>query len=74
MPRRLLLNIDQAAERLTTSPSTVRRLVAARTLTFYKIGRSVRLDAADLDAFIERGRVDPCEVELFVNTGRARRR
>jgi excisionase family DNA binding protein len=54
-----LLNIDQAAERLGTSPRFVRRLVAERRLTFVRVGRYVRIEPADLDAFIDAGRVEP---------------
>lgn len=59
-----LLNIDQAAERLGTSPRFVRRLVAERRLTFVRVGRYVRIEPADLDAFIDAGRVEPFVVPV----------
>ncbi|MDI5938843.1 excisionase family DNA-binding protein [Micromonospora carbonacea] len=37
----------------------VRRLVAERRIPFHKLGRSVRIKAADLAAHVESGRVEP---------------
>lgn len=53
-----LLNVDQAAERLGTSPRFIRRLIGERRITFTKLGTHVRIDSADLDAFVAAGRVD----------------
>ncbi len=53
-----LLTVDQVAERLGTSPRFVRRLVFERRIAFVKVGRHVRISAADLDAFLAQGRVD----------------
>ena len=53
-----LLTVDQAAERFGTSTRFVRRLVAERRIPFTKLGRHVRLDTADIDAFIAAGRVE----------------
>lgn len=53
-----LLTVDQAATRLGTSTRFGRRIVAERRITFTKIGRHVRLDSGDLDAFIAAGRVE----------------
>ena len=36
-------------------------LIAERRIRFYKIGRYVRIDSRDLDAFVEAGRVDPAQ-------------
>ncbi len=52
-----LLNVDQAAERLGTSPRFIRRLIAERRIAFAKLGKHVRIDSADLDAFAAAGRV-----------------
>ena len=52
-----LLSVEQAAERLGTLVRFVRRLVFERRLAFVKVGRHVRICPADLDAFIEAGRV-----------------
>ena len=54
-----LLNVDQAAERLGTSSRFVRRLIAERRIAFTKLGKHVRIDSADLDAFVAAGRVVP---------------
>jgi len=53
-----LLTVDQVAERMGTSPRFVRRLVFERRIAFIKVGRHVRISAADLDAFLVEGRVD----------------
>ncbi|MDP9441599.1 MAG: helix-turn-helix domain-containing protein [Actinomycetota bacterium] len=64
-----LLNVDQAADRLRTSPRFIRRLVAERRIAFTKLGKHVRIDTADLDAFVAAGRVAPA-----MPTGLAERR
>ncbi len=53
-----LLCIEEVADRLGVSVRFVRRLVDERRIRFYKIGRYVRFDAADVERFIESGRVD----------------
>ena len=53
-----LLSIEQAAERLGTSVRFVRRLIAERRIAYTKLGRHVRIDPDDLDAFILAGRVE----------------
>ena len=53
-----LLSVEQAAERLGTSERFVRRLIAERRLAYTKLGRHVRIDNDDLDAFILAGRVE----------------
>ena len=52
-----LLNVDQAADRLGTSTRFIRRLIAERRIAFVKLGKHVRIDSTDLDAFVEAGRV-----------------
>jgi excisionase family DNA binding protein len=54
-----MLNIDQVAERLGTSPRFVRRLVAERRIAFNKVGRYIRFNAADVEQFISAGRIEP---------------
>ena len=54
-----LLTLDQAAERLGTSVRFVRRLRAERRLAFVKLGKHLRIDAADLEAFIDAHRERP---------------
>jgi excisionase family DNA binding protein len=57
----LLLSVEEAAERLGTSPRFIRRLIAERRITFTKLGRHVRIDSSDIDAFIAAGRVEPLQ-------------
>lgn len=54
-----LLSVPQAAERLGTPVRFIRRLISDRRIRYYKVGRYVRLDAGDLDAFIAAGRIEP---------------
>jgi excisionase family DNA binding protein len=53
-----LPSVEQAAERLGTSPRFVRRLVFERRIAYVKLGRHVRIPVRDLDAFIRAGRVE----------------
>ena len=53
-----LLTVEEAAERLGTSTRFVRRLVAERRIAYVKVGRHVRLDPADVEAFIAARRVE----------------
>ena len=52
-----LLAVPATATYLSVSERFVRRLIAERRLPFVKLGKFVRFDAADLDVFIEEGRV-----------------
>jgi excisionase family DNA binding protein len=52
-----LLTVDQAAERLSTKPRFIRRLIAERRIPYIKIGAHVRIDDRDVDAFIDAGRI-----------------
>jgi excisionase family DNA binding protein len=52
-----LLTVEEAAERLGTSTRFVRRLVAERRIAYVKVGRHVRLDPTDVEAFIAASRV-----------------
>jgi excisionase family DNA binding protein len=54
---RRLLPIEEAADRLGVSPYTVRRLVWSGRLPHVRIGRLVRVDSADLYAWIDREKV-----------------
>ena len=53
-----LLTVEEAAERLGTSTRFVRRLLAERRIAYVKVGRHVRLDPADVEAFIAASRVE----------------
>lgn len=52
-----LYTVEQAAERLNTTPRFVRRLIAERRIAFTRLGRHVRIEADVLDEFVEAGRV-----------------
>jgi excisionase family DNA binding protein len=54
-----LLTVEAAAERLSTSPRFIRRLIAERRIEFVRVGRHVRISEAALADFIDAGRVDP---------------
>ncbi len=54
-----LLTVEAAAERISMSPRYVRRLIAERRIVFYRIGRAVRIDPADLAVHVHSGRVEP---------------
>lgn len=56
-----LFDVPAAAAYLDVSPRFIRRLIAERRLAFVKLGRHVRFDIDDLDAFIDSGRVLPVE-------------
>lgn len=51
-----LLTPDEVAERLRTSPRFVRRIIAERRIAFTKVGKFVRIAAADVEAFVAAGR------------------
>jgi excisionase family DNA binding protein len=53
-----LLTVEEAADRLGTSVRFVRRLVAERRIAYVKVGRHVRLDPSDVEAFIAASRVE----------------
>ena len=66
---RQLLDVEQAAVHLGTPVRFIRRLIAERRIRFYKVGRYVRLDRQDLDAFIASGRIEPCARTRPQSTG-----
>ena len=52
----MLLTVDQAAERLGTSVRFIRRLRTERRIPVIKLGKHIRIDSNDLDAFITASR------------------
>ncbi|MFE0022348.1 excisionase family DNA-binding protein [Amycolatopsis sp. NPDC059021] len=56
------LTVEEAGEYLNTGVRFVRRLIAERRIAFHKVGAHVRLTVADLDAFVQSGRVEPVTV------------
>ncbi len=55
----VLLTVEQAADRLSTRPRFIRRLIAERRIEYHKVGRHVRISERALVEFIENGRVVP---------------
>ena len=53
-----LLDYEEAAQYLCTTPRHVRELWAKRLVAAVKVGRRVRFTQADLDSFIATNRVD----------------
>lgn len=51
-----LLTLQQVADRLQVSMSTVRRLVAAGKLKAVRIGRNLRVRPEDLSKYIEEAK------------------
>lgn len=58
--RRVWLDVQAAADWLGVEERFIRRLVAERRVTFYKVGKHLRFDGADLDEFLAASRVDRC--------------
>ena len=57
-PPASLLDVSQVAARLGVTTRFVRRLVDERRIPFCKIGKFVRFDPHDIDAWIAARRVD----------------
>lgn len=56
-PDRLpLIDLQAAAARLGVNDRFVRRLVAEDRITFYKVGRLLRFDPAETEAWLNRNR------------------
>jgi excisionase family DNA binding protein len=53
----------EACERLGVTLRTLYRFIDEGQLPAYKMGRVIRLQAAELDAFIERTRIQPGSLE-----------
>ncbi len=58
----MLLTVDQAAERLGTTPRFIRRLRTERRIAVIKLGKHIRIDSNDLDAYITSSRQEPQQV------------
>jgi excisionase family DNA binding protein len=53
-----LLTVQEAAERLNVSVRNIREHIYRRRLPIVKIGRLVRIEEGELEAFIEGGRTN----------------
>lgn len=58
-----LLKPEEAAERLNVSLRFIRRLCHERRLPYTKVGKFVRFDAEELEAWIAAQRVEPANGE-----------
>lgn len=54
MPKRHLISTTKAAELLNVSPNTVRALIAQGRFKGYKVGRLVKVDAAEIETYLDR--------------------
>ena len=61
----MLLTVDQAAERLGSTPRFIRRLRTERRIAVIKLGKHIRIDSNDLDAYITASRQEPERAELL---------
>jgi excisionase family DNA binding protein len=52
VPHRPLLRVREAAAKAKVSEQTIRRLIAKGELPALKVGRQVRLDADELEAWL----------------------
>jgi excisionase family DNA binding protein len=53
-----LYTVEEAAQRLNTTPRFIRRLIAERRIAFTRLGRHVRIEGPELEAFVAAGRVE----------------
>ena len=53
-----LVNVNEAAQFLAVSPSTLYGWVWQRRIPFVKVGRAVRFDVADLERFVTQNRIE----------------
>jgi excisionase family DNA binding protein len=53
-----LLTVDDAAERTTLSPWTIRKLLASGKLPHIKLGRRVAIAEDALQNFVDQGRIE----------------
>jgi excisionase family DNA binding protein len=56
-----LLTVAEAAEALTISVTSVRRLQQARQLPFFKVGGAVRFAKTDILSYLQSRRVEPVD-------------
>lgn len=54
-----LMTVPELAERLSVGPRFVYRLVDERRIPFIHVGRYLRFDPADVDAYLAENRTEP---------------
>jgi excisionase family DNA binding protein len=60
-----LLTMEEAAERLCTTPRHVRRLVFERRIAYRKVGRFVRFHPDDLAEYVAAHRVEAAQPTIM---------
>jgi excisionase family DNA binding protein len=68
-----LLDVNRLARRLGVTERFIRRLVDERRVPFFKIGKFVRFDPAEIDEWIQGQRVRVPWAETLHVTSRTRR-
>ena len=63
------LNTKKAAERLGITPRTLYRLVDEGEVVAYQIGRLIKFRPADIDAAIQRFRIQPGDLRHLYQEG-----
>ena len=64
------LSTREAAGELGITTRTLYRLIDSGQVPAYKFGRVIRLKADEVDAFVERSRIAPGELEhLYADSG-----
>ena len=73
-PRWRYLSIVEAADYLNVGVRFMRRLVADRRIRYFKVGKFLRFDPSDLDAFAIAGEVQVGQDDLVDGTWMTARR
>lgn len=53
-----VIGVEEAAAYLSVPVRFIRRIVHEKRIQYYKVGRYVRFDKADLDAFLDSSRIE----------------
>ena len=60
-PAAHLIDINELADRFGVQVRYIRRLVAERRIPYIKLGHLLRFDPAEVEAWIDRARVQECD-------------
>ena len=60
-PERRYVRLEDAAARLDCNPKTLRRRIADGELTGYRLGRLIRVDAAEVETLLTRIPTGGCD-------------
>lgn len=58
-----LIGFEEVAELMSIPESTIRRMVTAKRIPCVKLGKHVRFDPEDIEAWIERNKVGSGEAD-----------